>query len=85
MKRWKLVSTVEKVSKSLQVRESSVLDSYHRKTMVSSLDASHGIPRHPPACDEQPTESELGRATALETGVDTHTHIEHAHTHGYAY
>ena len=53
--------------------------------MVSSLDASHGIPRHPPACDEQPTESELGRATALETGVDTHTHIEHAHTHGYAY
>ena len=28
-----------------QVRESGVPDSYHRKSMVSSLDADHGNPR----------------------------------------
>ena len=31
----------------LQVRESSVLDSYHRTNIVSSLDADHGNPPHP--------------------------------------
>ncbi len=31
-----------------QVREESVLSSYHRNIVVSSLDADHNEPQHPP-------------------------------------
>ena len=38
-----------KISMILQVREESVLSSYHRNIVVSSLDADHNEPQHPPA------------------------------------
>ena len=38
-----------KISMILQVREESVLSSYHRSIVVSSLDADHNEPQHPPA------------------------------------
>ena len=44
-----IVDHHENDSMSLQVREESVLSSYHRNIVVSSLDADHNEPQHPPA------------------------------------
>ena len=60
---------VEKVEK-MQVRESGVPVPCHRNFVVSSLDADHANPRHPPAGRMV---VKHGYGEALETGGDTHT------------
>ena len=58
-----------KSSKLSQVRESSDLDSYHRKRAASSLVADCTNPQRPPAG----LKSWINVAKPLETGCDTHT------------
>ena len=71
-----------KSSKLSQVRESSDLDSYHRKRAASSLVADCTNPQRPPAETRNKERKPLG------TGVDTHTHTRmhvcmHACMHTY--
>ena len=64
-------NSVGKSSKLSQVRESSVLDSYHRKRAASSLVADCTNPQRPPA--EQELRNTNGEVEPLGTGVDIHT------------
>ena len=59
-------NSVGKSSKLSQVRESSVLDSYHRKRAASSLVADCTNPQRPPAIVVE------RKAEPLGTGGDTH-------------
>ena len=63
-----------KSSKLSQVRESSVLDSYHRKRAASSLVADCTNPQRPPAGSKE--RSKTVRWKPLGTGVETHTHTD---------
>ena len=60
-----------KISMIRQVREESVLSSYHRNIVVSSLDADHNEPQHPPAAKQR---------TSFTSFEKVHTHT-HTHTH----
>ena len=78
-------NSVGKSSKLSQVRESSVLDSYHRKRAASSLVADCTNPQRPPALEKVGDGND--GSEPFGTGGDTHTvplrgaHVKNLNSH----